>query len=80
MYVAEIVPELTNGNLSQVPFWSEEGIGEEWEPAVDWGLVTTPQNNGKRYHYAQGKALGGSSARNQMVTMMHPEPLKQFSN
>lgn len=50
-----------------MPFWSEEGIGDDWQPSVDWGLITTPQINGRRYHYAQGKALGGSSARNQMV-------------
>lgn len=62
--------ELTNGNLSQVPFFSDEGIGgdvDDWQPQVDWGLMTQPQINGKRYHYAQGKALGGSSARNSML-------------
>lgn len=62
--------ELTNGNLSQVPFFSDEGIGgdvDDWQPQVDWGLVTQTQINGKRYHYAQGKTLGGSSARNSML-------------
>jgi choline dehydrogenase len=62
---------MTNGNWSQVPFMSEEGIGDDWNPAVDWGLFTEPQINERRYHYAQGKALGGSSARNQMVSIDH---------
>lgn len=36
---------------------------------VDWGFVTTPQAgvNGRQLHYARGKCMGGSSARNFMV-------------
>ncbi|KAF2125971.1 GMC oxidoreductase [Dothidotthia symphoricarpi CBS 119687] len=62
--------ELTNGNLSQIPYWSEEWVGagpDEWQPLIDWGLFTEPQVNGERVHYAQGKNLGGSSGRNQMM-------------
>lgn len=65
-----VLSELTNGNRSQVPYFSEDGIGgnpDDWQPHADWGLVTEPQINGKRYHYAQGQALGGSSARNLML-------------
>ncbi|KAF2649264.1 GMC oxidoreductase [Lophiostoma macrostomum CBS 122681] len=38
-------------------------------PLVDWNFVTTPQAgaNGRQLHYARGKALGGSSARNFMI-------------
>lgn len=61
--------ELSNGNWSQIPYWSEQWVGAEeddWQPLIDWGLFTTPQINGKSIHYAQGKNLGGSSGRNQM--------------
>ncbi|KAF9700411.1 hypothetical protein EKO04_001621 [Ascochyta lentis] len=62
--------ELSNGNWSQIPYWSEQWVGaepDEWQPLIDWGLFTEPQTNGKRIHYAQGKNLGGSSGRNQMI-------------
>lgn len=62
--------ELNNGNWSQLPYWSEEWVGageDDWQPNIDWGLFTEPQVNGKRIHYAQGKNLGGSSGRNQMM-------------
>ena len=62
--------ELSNGNWSQIPYWSEQWVGaepDEWQPLIDWGLYTEPQINGKRIHYAQGKNLGGSSGRNQMM-------------
>ena len=63
--------EYTNGNYSQIPFWSEQGAGSSLStdnvPGVDWSLLTEPQVNGERLHYAQGKALGGSSSRNQML-------------
>ncbi|KAH7139126.1 hypothetical protein B0J11DRAFT_424154 [Dendryphion nanum] len=38
-------------------------------PLVDWNFVTSPQAgaNGRRLHYARGKCLGGSSARNFMI-------------
>ncbi|KAF3044427.1 hypothetical protein E8E12_010550 [Didymella heteroderae] len=62
--------ELSNGNWSQIPYWSEQWVGAEpddWQPLIDWGLFTEPQISGKRIHYAQGKNLGGSSGRNQMM-------------
>ena len=38
-------------------------------PLVDWNFVTEPQAGaaGRRIHYARGKCLGGSSARNFMI-------------
>lgn len=62
--------ELTNGNWSQIPYWSTQWVGgepDDWQPLIDWGLFTEPQIDGKRSHYAQGKNLGGSSGRNQMM-------------
>lgn len=62
--------ELSNGNWSQIPYWSEQWVGaeqDEWQPLIDWGLFTVPQISGERIHYAQGKNLGGSSGRNQMM-------------
>jgi choline dehydrogenase len=38
--------ELTNGNWSQIPYWSEQWVGAEpddWQPLIDWGLYTTTQ-------------------------------------
>jgi choline dehydrogenase len=42
---------------------------EDYQPLIDWGIVSEPAPgaNGKRIHYAQGKTLGGSSARNQQI-------------
>ncbi|KUL88731.1 hypothetical protein ZTR_05123 [Talaromyces verruculosus] len=60
--------ELSNGNWSQLPYWSQQWANTDaWQPLVDWGYFTEPQVGGKRYHYAQGRTLGGSSARNQMM-------------
>lgn len=64
--------ELSNTNWSQIPYYSEQFAGadvDDWQPLIDWGLATLPQagGNGRRYHYAQGKCLGGSSERNQMI-------------
>ncbi|KAJ4381634.1 hypothetical protein N0V86_002998 [Didymella sp. IMI 355093] len=62
--------ELSNGNWSQIPYWSEQWVGaapDDWQPLIDWGLFTEPQINGESIHYAQGKNLGGSSGRNQMM-------------
>ncbi|EJT46954.1 GMC oxidoreductase [Trichosporon asahii var. asahii CBS 2479] len=44
-------------------------------PLVDWNFVTTPQTgaDNRRVHYARGKCLGGSSARNFMV-YQRPDP------
>ncbi|KAF2671531.1 alcohol oxidase [Microthyrium microscopicum] len=62
--------ELNNGNWSQIPYYSEQWAGSEqddYNPLVDWGLETVPQVSGDIIHYAQGKNLGGSSGRNQML-------------
>ncbi|KAI7601609.1 hypothetical protein D0864_15704, partial [Hortaea werneckii] len=65
--------EFTNSNKSQIPWYSESSVSDDPEGyinlLIDWGLVTTsqPQLNSRRIHYAQGKTLGGSSARNQMI-------------
>jgi choline dehydrogenase len=42
---------------------------EDYQPLIDWGIFSEPVAgaNGKRVHYAQGKTLGGSSARNQQI-------------
>lgn len=33
---------------------------EDYQPLIDWGIFTEPipGANGRRFHYAQGKALG----------------------
>ncbi|KAF7548741.1 hypothetical protein G7Z17_g6866 [Cylindrodendrum hubeiense] len=63
--------ELSNGNISQPPFktndWKGSNGRNSWQPLVDWGYWTEPQNNGKRINYAQGRTFGGSSARNLMM-------------
>ncbi|KAM0428710.1 hypothetical protein ACHAQK_011532 [Fusarium lateritium] len=63
--------ELSNGNVSQLPFrindWKGSGGKDSWQPLIDWGYFTEPQNNGKKIHYAQGRTFGGSSARNLMM-------------
>ncbi|VUC24803.1 unnamed protein product [Clonostachys rosea] len=63
--------ELSNGNISQLPFrindWEGSNGENSWQPLIDWGFITEPQNNGKRINYAQGRTFGGSSARNLMM-------------
>lgn len=62
--------EMTNGNWSQIPYFSEEFAGtaqNNFNPLIDFGLETEPQVNGQIIHYAQGRNLGGSSGRNQML-------------
>ncbi|KAI9687170.1 MAG: hypothetical protein M1822_002581 [Bathelium mastoideum] len=64
--------ELGNGNISSLPgddgFYSGSGV-TDYQPLVDWGYDTVPQAGrfNKTVHYARGKCLGGSSARNFMV-------------
>ncbi|CAD6576570.1 MAG: hypothetical protein CYPHOPRED_006033 [Cyphobasidiales sp. Tagirdzhanova-0007] len=64
--------EVDNGNFSTTP----AGVGEYAglytnvsQPLIDWGINTIPQSalGGRSVHYAQGKCLGGSSARNVMI-------------
>ncbi|EAW11661.1 GMC family oxidoreductase [Aspergillus clavatus NRRL 1] len=64
--------ELNNGNLSQIPANDAYYVGkdlDDWQPGVDWGFHTVPQAGayGRASHYARGKCLGGSSARNYMA-------------
>ncbi|PLB44423.1 putative glucose-methanol-choline oxidoreductase [Aspergillus steynii IBT 23096] len=64
--------EISNGNFSQVPAFTGASSGRElsdWHPLIDWGYATTPQAGAYNLsiHYARGKTLGGSSARNSMV-------------
>ncbi|KAK4900672.1 hypothetical protein LTR27_002388 [Elasticomyces elasticus] len=64
--------EIDNGNRSVVPgydFYSNGATLDGANPQIDWMLLTTPQagGNNKSVHYARGKCLGGSSARNYMV-------------
>ncbi|KAL6155555.1 hypothetical protein ACJBU6_05769 [Exserohilum turcicum] len=42
---------------------------DDYQPLIDWGFFTEPMPgaNGRRFFYAQGKTLGGSSARNQQI-------------
>ncbi|KAI1471134.1 putative GMC oxidoreductase [Daldinia caldariorum] len=64
--------ELTNGNLSEIPSDAAWFVGKDtndWQPAVDWGFITEPQQalNDVKAHYPRGRTLGGSSARNFMA-------------
>ncbi|KAL4897648.1 hypothetical protein BDV59DRAFT_190567 [Aspergillus ambiguus] len=64
--------EVDNGNLSVVPGYTTYFSGSDpndYQPLIDWGITTEPQKGleDRRIHYARGKTLGGSSARNYMV-------------
>ncbi|OBT58509.1 hypothetical protein VE04_01245 [Pseudogymnoascus sp. 24MN13] len=64
--------ETDNGNVSQVPLFASIGSDKtaaNYNPLVDWGFMTEPQMgaNNASVHYARGKCLGGSSARNYMA-------------
>ncbi|KAJ5520419.1 Glucose-methanol-choline oxidoreductase [Penicillium fimorum] len=64
--------EIDNGNYSIVPGYSSYYTGSDptdYQPLIDWGFSTQPQpGSGDRVlHYARGKTLGGSSARNYML-------------
>lgn len=61
--------ETDNGNLSVVPGYATYYTGSDldnFQPLIDWGIATTEQGApiSRRLHYARGKTLGGSSARN----------------
>ncbi|KAH8754201.1 hypothetical protein F5883DRAFT_188173 [Diaporthe sp. PMI_573] len=61
--------DIDNGNFSTVPAYAVFGAGSSAEsinPSVDWAFMTSPQAgmNNRSMHYARGKTLGGSSARN----------------
>ncbi|PVI07227.1 GMC oxidoreductase [Periconia macrospinosa] len=64
--------EITNPLLSSTPagdvIWA--GASQlDTNPLVDWNFVTQSQAgaNNRKLHYARGKCLGGSSARNFMI-------------
>ena len=64
--------EIDNGNKSIVPGYSTFYTGSDpndFQPLIDWGFRTTPQSgvDNRVLHYARGKTLGGSSARNYML-------------
>lgn len=58
-----------NGNLSVVPGYATYFTGSDednFQPLIDWGISTVKQQApiNRTLHYARGKTLGGSSARN----------------
>ncbi|PWY82039.1 glucose-methanol-choline oxidoreductase [Aspergillus heteromorphus CBS 117.55] len=71
------------GNISTIPsnsVWYAGAAPNDTDPAIDWGFVTAPQAGvslrpsgqgmaNRRLHYARGKCLGGSSARNYFTYM-----------
>ncbi|OWP03002.1 hypothetical protein B2J93_3628 [Marssonina coronariae] len=64
--------EYSNGNQSQIPFYSTKYVSADptdVQPLIDWGLVTIPQPqlDNQVIHYAQEKCIGGSPARNQLI-------------
>ncbi|CAI6255279.1 unnamed protein product [Periconia digitata] len=64
--------QVTNPLLSSTPAGDVIWAGAsplDTNPLVDWNFVTQPQAgaNNRRLHYARGKCLGGSSARNFMI-------------
>ncbi|KAF2088016.1 GMC oxidoreductase [Saccharata proteae CBS 121410] len=64
--------ELENGNVSQIPLDASVGSDKGFanvNRAVDWGFSTVPQAGALNAtpHYARGRCLGGSSARNYMA-------------
>ncbi|KAF7189262.1 Patulin synthase [Pseudocercospora fuligena] len=69
---AGAIYQITNPALSSTPagdvFWAGSDPADT-NPLVDWNFVTQPQAgaNGRSIHYARGKCLGGSSARNFMI-------------
>lgn len=63
--------EASNPLVSSTPAGDVIGVGASPTDTngVDWNFVTTPQAgaNNRRIHYARGKCLGGTSARNFMI-------------
>ncbi|PBP17670.1 GMC oxidoreductase [Diplocarpon rosae] len=64
--------QVTNPLLSSTPagdvYWAGSNPSDT-NPLVDWNFVTAPQAGAqnREIHYARGKCLGGSSARNFMI-------------
>ncbi|KAL2879764.1 hypothetical protein SGCOL_004807 [Colletotrichum sp. CLE4] len=64
--------EVTNLLIGQTPAGDTLFAGAsplDTNPLVDWNFITQPQSgaNNRKIHYARGKCLGGSSARNFMI-------------
>ncbi|KAL0940023.1 Versicolorin B synthase 3 [Colletotrichum truncatum] len=64
--------QITNPIIGNTPAGDTLFAGSsplDTNPLVDWNFVTQPQEgaNNRRIHYARGKCLGGSSARNFMI-------------
>ncbi|QSZ37525.1 hypothetical protein DSL72_008623 [Monilinia vaccinii-corymbosi] len=64
--------EVKDPIISSTPAGDSLWVGSsplDTNPLVDWNFVTTPQAGaaGRSIHYARGKCLGGSSARNFMI-------------
>ncbi|KAI4282986.1 MAG: hypothetical protein L6R38_002512 [Xanthoria sp. 2 TBL-2021] len=66
--------ELDNGNLSQIPAFyaknfNQTAAPETIQPLIDWAYTIEPQVGlaNRRFHYSQGKTLGGSSGRNSNI-------------
>ncbi|KAI2467481.1 hypothetical protein F4781DRAFT_444255 [Annulohypoxylon bovei var. microspora] len=69
--------QIGNPMLSSTPLGACAFIGsssQDTNPAVDWGITTTPQNgaSNRELHYPRGKCLGGSSGRN-FLMYVRPE-------
>ncbi|KAI4229109.1 MAG: hypothetical protein L6R40_008082 [Gallowayella cf. fulva] len=66
--------ELDNGNVSQIPAFyarnfNQTDAPETIQPLIDWAYLTEPQVGlaNRKFHYSQGKTLGGSSGRNSNI-------------
>ncbi|OLN91628.1 Versicolorin B synthase 3 [Colletotrichum chlorophyti] len=64
--------QITNPIIGNTPAGDTLFAGSsplDTNPLVDWNFVTQPQTgaSNRRIHYARGKCLGGSSARNFMI-------------
>ncbi|KAL9078893.1 MAG: hypothetical protein Q9157_002188 [Trypethelium eluteriae] len=73
--------EFDNANYSQIPAYDtyySSASPSNIQPLVDWGIITVPQKslNNRKILYAQGKCLGGGSARNYMA--YHRGPIGAF--
>lgn len=73
--------QIDNGNGSVIPgLCITQYTGsdpDDTQPLIDWGFVTVPQAGAanRSMHYARGKTLGGSSARNYMAYHRYDYPI-----
>ncbi|KAL6716047.1 hypothetical protein ACLMJK_007009 [Lecanora helva] len=66
--------ELDDGNVSTIPAFylknfNQTPVADTIQPLIDWGYITEPQAGlaNRKFHYSQGKTLGGSSGRNSNI-------------